>query len=156
MKVNFNLGSVKPYGSTASKLPDGDYVVKIIGEEQTEKALILNCLVLAGEYKGAIIKDWLNLNNEKETAREIAQRRLKSIVESVGLSNIGDTRELWSRPYVVSVSTRTWTRNDGTTAETNQIDGYRRHYEDEPTPTPSPLPSDDNAPAIASAGPFWN
>lgn len=154
MKVNFNLDGVKPYGSTASKLPDGDYLVKIVGEEQTDKALVLSCLVLSGDYKGAIVKDWLNLNADKETAREIAQRRLKSIVESVGISRVSDTRELYGRPYVVSVSTRVWTRNDGTTAESNQIDGYRRYYE-EPTPEPAPNPSDSNAPAIAAAGPFW-
>ncbi|MBQ9811965.1 MAG: DUF669 domain-containing protein [Thermoguttaceae bacterium] len=127
MRINFNLQATKAYTGSSPVLPPGEYLVEIVSEQADQPlrngkgtALVFEYQIKDGQYRGQRIRDWLNLGHLDQTARELGQRRLKAIGESVGLSLFNDTRELFNRPFLVVVSL---TEFQG--KERNGIEEYR-------------------------------
>ena len=172
MRINFNIDGVQPYSGANPILPEGEYVVEIVDEkEQPLKtgngvALVFDYQIKAGQYRGVRIRDWLNLNHASEQAREIGQRRLKAISQSVGVERFVDTRELFNRPFVIVVS-----QSEYQGKIRNSIDEYKPAHvggssflptpqpatNAEPAPASAPVPQTENQPmANANAAPFWS
>jgi len=80
-------------------------------EERQTKAmngsyLQLTIEVIEGPFTGRKVFDRLNLNNQNQTAVEIAQRALASICRSVEVPNPKNSDELRDKPLMVKVSVR--------------------------------------------------
>jgi hypothetical protein len=90
-------------------LPAGDYKVIIESEEvkssKSGKGDYINfkVKVIDGPYKNRVLYTILNLWNENEKAKEIAERDLAAIKVAVGLNEIRDTSQLFNRPLLAKV-----------------------------------------------------
>lgn len=102
----FNSEGNKEGLGSFEAMPAGDYVVSIIKSEMKETAakngnyLMLQMKVIAGEFKGRMIFENLNLDNPNPTAVEIAYKTLNSICQAVGKVGVQDSQELHGIPFV--------------------------------------------------------
>lgn len=155
MRINFNLAQTQAYTASTPVLPGGDYVVEIVSESDQQiksggNALVFEYQIREGQFRGARLRDWINIGSSNQTAREIGQRRLKAIAEAVALPNINDTRELFNRPFVVTVSV-----SDYQGRNRNNIDDYKALSSTGATPAPVPEPTQPTAQAGESV-PYWS
>ena len=127
MRINFNYQATQAFNGSNPIVPPGDYVVKIVGEEEgvplksgNGTALVFDYQIVEGAKAGNHHSDWLNVGHASEKARGAAQGQLKAIGEALGFANLNDTRELFNRPFVVSVSVDVY---NGT--ERNRINSYK-------------------------------
>jgi hypothetical protein len=107
------------------------------------------CLeVTDGESKGRLLWDRLNLENQNETAVEIAHRTLSAICHACGKISAKDSTELHNTPMLVRVGVK-----DGPNGPTNVIKGYEAMEGEiaEPKATPTKAP----AKRPAKATPPW-
>ena len=152
MRINFNLAQTQAYSGSSPVLPAGDYTVEIVSESDQQiksggNALVFEYQVKEGQFRGNRLRDWINIGSSNQAAREIAQRRLKAIGESVGLEQFNDTRELFNRPFLVNVG-----MDEYQGRQRNSIDGYRPLANS----TPAPIAAQ---PAPANPGesvPYWS
>lgn len=158
MRVNFDLNSTTPFSGSYQTLPAGSYLVEIDRQEEKTYAnasgtrLVMSYTVLDGPYKGATILDSLNLNHPSDAARQMAQRRLKAIVDAVGLPTIMDTVELNKKPFVVRLEVT----KDNQGNERNNVAEYSKATATAPIGTPSAVPAaPTTAPTYQQNGPFW-
>lgn len=125
MRINFNYQQTQAFTGLNPVVPAGEYLVKIVGEEDAPlksgngSALVFDYQILDGPFSGKNVSEWLNLNHTSEKARGVAQSKIKSIGDALGLANIVDTRELHNRPFKIKVSLVEYNGS-----QRNQIDGY--------------------------------
>lgn len=159
MRINYDYQRTSAYSAAPEILPEGDYSVEIVNEReqplQSGKGtkLVFELVVLSGSAKGARVFDCLNLGHVDQTAREIAQRRLKSIGNAVGAVNLFDTTELFRKPFNIHLSVREWNGR-----QYNNVDDYFQIQSVlEPTPAAAQVsPSATSAAASSPApAPFW-
>lgn len=153
MRINFNYQATKAFNGSNPIVPPGDYVVKIVGEDEgvplkngNGTALVFDYQIVEGAKAGNHLSDWLNVGHASEKARGAAQGQLKAIGEALGFANLNDTRELFNRPFVVSVSVDVY---NGT--ERNRINSYKAVNAPQPAPQnyaqPAPAPTQPTATA---------
>jgi hypothetical protein len=135
-----------------SPVPAGDYIAQIVKSEYKEtKAknghyLSIQWKIIAGEKKGRILWDNLNLDNPNEVAVNIAHKALNSICKACGKVGVQDSEELHGIPVKLSV---TYKEATPTQPAGNDIRGYSSPEESvasEPVNAPS-------APSEAAAEP---
>lgn len=131
-----------------SALPEGQYVVIATATEEkitkagTGKYLQITFEVLDGPQKGRKLWARLNLWNQSQTAKDIAQRELGAICRAVGVLRPNDSAELHNKPLLVNVSVELDDKN----RQNNRIDKYE--------PMPQGGASSPAAPAPAAAPAF--
>lgn len=156
MRINYDYQHTSAYSAGPALLPEGDYSVEIVNEReqplQSGKGtkLVFELVVLSGPSKGARVFDSLNLGHVDQLAREIAQRRLKSIGNAVGAVNLLDTTELFRKPFNIHLSVREWNGR-----QYNNVDDYFQiqsvlDQASAVSQTTTPAPAQTPAPA-----PFW-
>lgn len=158
-RINFNPEAVRPFSGALPVYPTGDYLVEIVAENEHDlstgagRGLTFDYRILDGSYKGGIIRDNFNLWHTSEKAVGVAQSRLVSIANSVGLKTFNDTRELHHKPFVVRISKVVYNGSDR-----NQVDQYLAALpagyssDNAPTaPVSAPVP-----PSPAPAQPYWS
>lgn len=107
----FNAEQVEPQQSF-EPIPAGWYTCMITDSEMKPtrngagEYLQLRMDVIDGQHEGRVIFDRLNLNNQNQTAVEIAQRQLSAICRAVGVMTPNDSTELHDKPLSVKVSIR--------------------------------------------------
>lgn len=86
-KINLDLTKVQPESSSLfSKVPAGDYLVSVahsVFKETTNggAGLIVGYMIEAGEHKGKMVQDFINIKNANEKAVEIGLGRLRLICD---------------------------------------------------------------------------
>lgn len=124
-RINFNPESTRPFSGASPVYPSGDYIVKIVAENEHEfqsgagRGLTFDYQIQNGEFKGGIIRDNLNLWHTSTKATEMAQSRLVAIAHAVNVRNFMDTRELHDRPFMIRLSKIVYNGSDR-----NQVDAY--------------------------------
>lgn len=115
MRINFDIQATEPYNGHTPTYPPGEYAVEVVDELADQQlrngdgtALVLVYQILDGEFQGQRIRDWLLLGHEGVNVKELAQRKLKAICAAVGTPVISDTRELFHRPFALTLSYREW------------------------------------------------
>lgn len=140
--AGFNAEEVQPQDNF-EPLPAGWYQVIITDSEmkptkdQKGEYLQLEYTVIAGEHEGRKCWDRLNLQNQNQTAVEIAQRSLSSICRAVGVMAPNDSTELHDRPFEVKLSVRP---AKGEYEPSNDVKGYRT-MEEGAAAAPAPAPA---------------
>jgi hypothetical protein len=92
-----------------SALPAGQYVVIATASEEkvtkagTGKYLQITFEVMDGPQKGRKLWDRLNLWNQNQTAKDIAQRALGAMCRAVGVIRPNDSSELHNKPMLITV-----------------------------------------------------
>ena len=109
-----------------SALPEGQYVVIATASEMkptksgTGSYLQFTFEVLDGPCKGRKLWARLNLQNQNQTAVDIAQRELGAICRAVGVMKPKDSAELHNRPMLITVGVEV----DDKKRESNVIKKY--------------------------------
>ena len=94
-------------------IPAGVYVAEIVKSELkttkdgTGKYISLQLKVVDGDHAGRLVFEMLNIVNKNQTAVDIANRNLKSIVVACGLGDdyqLEDTEDLHGIPMGIRVS----------------------------------------------------
>lgn len=86
-KINLDLTKVQPESSSLfSKVPAGDYLVSVAHSAFKETSsggagLIVGYMIEAGDHKGKMIQDFINIKNSNEKAVEIGLGRLRLICD---------------------------------------------------------------------------
>lgn len=121
----FNAAEVEPQ-STFDPIPAGEYIAMIVDSEMKPtknglgEYLQLVFEVCDGEHSGRKIFARLNLNNQNQTAVEIAQRELSAICHAVGVLTPNDSSDLHDKPMSIKVKIR---QSPGYDPQ-NEISGY--------------------------------
>lgn len=169
-RINFNPEQTRPFSGSTPVYPSGDYLVEIVDETEHDfrsgagRGLTFDYRILSGEFSGGILRDNFNLWHTSPQAVEIAQRRLVSIAQAVGIQNFMDTRELHRKPFVVRISKSSYNGS-----ERNQVDAYLSASSSPATATapsgyvpptnesgaPAPISTVPVAPSSTST-PFWS
>ena len=108
---NFNASEIEPQGSF-EPIPAGWYTAMIVDSEMkatkngTGEYLQLRLDIIDGDHQGRVLFDRLNLNNQNQTAVEIAQRQLSAICRAVGVMQPQDSSDLHDKPLRVKVAIR--------------------------------------------------
>lgn len=143
-------------------LPEGEYVLQIVGSEIKPTAkggtqLVIDFTVVGSQYDGSVLKERLNIVNDNQTAVEIAFQTLAKIVSASGLDAINDSSELHGKKMigkvVVKKGTGTYTATDGTqkpSSDQNQIKSF--HPCGLTTSTPMQKPQAQPATAAPETG----
>lgn len=122
----FNAAEVEPQASM-EPIPAGDYVAMITDSEMKPtkngmgEYLQLVFDVCDGEYQGRKVFARLNLNNQNQTAVEIAQRELSAICHAVDVLTPEDSADLHDKPMEIKVKIR---QSPGYDPQ-NEIAGYK-------------------------------
>ena len=95
--------------SNRSLVPEGKYLAKIVSSEYVQNSnknghiLKLKFEIMTKEYKGRNIFVNLNLDNKSDTAVEIANNELATILEACGKASIKDSNQIHGIPMLVDV-----------------------------------------------------
>ena len=128
-------------------LPEGEYVLQVVGSEIKPTAkggtqLVIDFTVVGSQYDGSVLKERLNIVNDNQTAVEIAFQTLAKIVQASGLDAINDSSELHGKKMlgkvVIKKGTGTYRATDGTerpSADQNQIKSFHVVALGQTTPT---------------------
>ena len=163
--------STVPEQQEFTALPEGQYVMIATSSEWkptksgTGKYLQFVYEVLDGPFKGRKIWARLNLQNQNQTAVDIAQRELAALCRAVGVIKPTNSAELHNRPFLASVGIEV----DDRKRESNSVKKYEAVGTagsmaaapapvaqaaapawGSPAPAPAPAPA-----AAASATPPW-
>lgn len=126
-------------------LPEGDYVVQVVGSEIKPTAkggtqLVIDFTVVGSTYDSCVLRERLNIVNDNQTAVEIAFQTLAKIVTASGLEAINDSSELHGKKMMAKVVIKkgagTYTATDGTqkpSADQNQIKSFMTLGQTTPT-----------------------
>ena len=131
-------------------IPDGEYRAIATDSEMKETKsgqgsyLQIAWEIIDGEHKGRKLWSRLNLENNNQTAVDIAQRELSSICRAVGVLRPKDSAELHSKPIILRVGHEL--RKD-TGENSNRIKGYKSV--DAPPSAPSSAAGAASTPAVA-------
>ncbi len=86
-KINLDLTKVQPESTSLfSKVPAGDYLVSVAHSQFKDgrpgaAGLMVGYMVEAGEHKGKMVSDYINIKNDNEKAVEIGLGRLRLICD---------------------------------------------------------------------------
>jgi len=148
-------------------LPEGEYVLQIVGSEIKPTAkggtqLVIDFNVVGSQYDGSVLKERLNIVNDNTTAVEIAFQTLAKIVSASGLEAINDSSELHGKKMigkvVVKKGTGTYTSTDGTqkpSSDQNQIKSFHPVGLAQSTPTVSQAQPATAAPEAGKKAMPW-
>ena len=140
--TGFDASKVQPSGSA---IPKGEYQVVIVESEKvvtkagTGHLLKLQMQVVEGEFKGHQLTDRLNLWNENDTARRIAQGTLSAICRAVNVLTPQGSEQLHHKQLTAVVNVDELP--DGRLV--NEVKGYKPRQSSAPT---------FGAPAAATGG----
>lgn len=121
----FDASTVDPTNVMAP-VPDGDYPVVITESEMKDtksgkgQYLQLTLEVIDGPMKGRKFWDRLNLVNENQTTRDIAERQLSQICHALEILNPQDSSEFHGKPLVANVIVK----QDAGYNPSNEVKGY--------------------------------
>lgn len=144
-------------------LPEGEYVLQVVGSEIKPTAkggtqLVIDFTVVGSQYDGSMLKERLNIVNDNQTAVEIAFQTLAKIVQASGLDAINDSSELHGKKVigkvVIKKGTGTYRASDGTerpSADQNQIKSFHPVGFTQSTPTAQPQAQPNAAAPVAGA-----
>lgn len=143
----FDATQVNPE-SQFEPIANGDYPIMFVESEMkqtkagTGAYLQLVAEVIEGPQKGRRLWERLNLQNQNQTAVEIAQRALSQICHAIGQMQVNDSAELHNKPLMATV---TYVPADGQYGAKNEIKGYKA-YGPQPTqqtaqPAAAPQPT---------------
>ena len=122
-------------------VPRGEYLVVISAtEKRPAKSGRGNYLqfvydIIDGEYKGRKLFGRLNIENDNETAQNIAKSELSAICKAVGVRRLKYSEELHDKPLVVKVVIRPANENY---PASNEIKGYKSKDDMEKKPADAP------------------
>lgn len=148
-------------------LPEGEYVLQIVGSEIKPTAkggtqLVIDFAVLGSQYDGSVLKERLNIVNDNQTAVEIAFQTLAKIVQATGLDAINDSSELHGKKVlgkvIVKKGTGTYVKDgvEKPSADQNQIKSFHPIGLTTSTPTqPQQASSEAAAPATGAKKMPW-
>lgn len=126
---NMNLASEDYESEEFGVLPAAEYKTQVIkssietNKKQTGEILTLEHEVLEGEYKGRKIWDRLNISHESAVAEEISRKRLRKLVEAVGLPlDLSDSEKLHYKPVITVLKVE---KRKDTGADTNTVSYYK-------------------------------
>lgn len=114
--LNFNAETVEPQQSF-EPIPEGRYTAMITDSEMKPTKsgagayLQLTFKVLEGEFTNRLVFTRLNLQNQNQTAVEIAYRQLSAICHAIGVIQVEDSQQLHGIPMQIKVVIRPG--NDG-------------------------------------------
>ena len=126
--LSFNAEAVKPRDSF-EPIPAGRYQALIDESEVVStksgsgQMLILTWKVLEGEFKGRLVFDRLNIQNQSKMAEEIAQRQLSTLCHAVGVLQLKTSEQLHGIPCTIKVVVRK--DESGQYADQNEVKDYR-------------------------------
>lgn len=130
--TGFDASKVEPRGSA---IPKGEYQVVIVESDKvatkagTGFLLKLQMQVVEGEFKGHQLTDRLNLWNENDTARRIANGTLSAICRAVNVLTPQGSEQLHHKQLTAVVAVDELP--DGRLA--NQVKGYKPRQSAAPT-----------------------
>lgn len=163
----FDATQIEPQ-SEFTPLPAGEYLVMISDSEVkatktgSGQYLQLSLQVLDAPYKGRLIFDRINIQNQSPTAQEIGQRALSALCHAVGILQVNDSAQLHNIPFIVRVSVRP----DQQYGDSNEVKGYKSATGAKPSvstrpsasaaaPTPPAQRTAATAPAKNGDKPAW-
>ena len=146
LNQKFNSEDVEPSGNNFEPIPTDWYPAIIESDEQkpTKAAergenkdwyINMTFCIVGDKYANRKIFKMLNLQNQSQTAMEIAYRDLSAICHAVGKSVISSTNELHNLPMLVHVKMIPAVLNpDGSEkyATKNEINGFKNLQEVKP------------------------
>ena len=130
--TGFDASKVEPSGGA---IPKGEYQVVIVESEKvatkagTGYLLKLQMQVVEGEFKGHQLTDRLNLWNENDTARRIAQGTLSAICRAVNVLTPQGSEQLHHKQLTAVVNVDELP--DGRLS--NDVKGYKPRQSSAPT-----------------------
>ena len=126
--LSFNAEAVKPRDSF-EPIPAGMYQAMIDESEVVPtksgsgQMLKLTWKVLEGEFKGRLVFDRLNIQNQNPKAEEIGQRQLSTLCHAVGVLQLKTSEQLHGMPCTIKVVVRK--DESGQYADQNEVKDYR-------------------------------
>ena len=126
--LSFNAEAVKPQDSF-EPIPAGMYQALIDESEVVStksgsgQMLKLTWKVLEGEFKGRLVFDRLNIQNQNPKAEEIGQRQLSTLCHAVGVLQLKTSEQLHGIPCTIKVIVRK--DESGQYADQNEVKDYR-------------------------------
>ena len=140
-----------------SAIPEGQYVVIATASEMKPtkngagEYLQFIFEIIDGQHKGRKLWARLNLNNQNQIARDIAQRELAAICKAVGIIKPMDSAELHNKPLLATVAVEL----DDRRKERNEIKKYEPIATQQPMYAPAAAQAPAAAPAAAANTPPW-
>lgn len=128
VQFNFNSNQYEPSTGGPSVWESGIYDVQITKSEvketkaKTGYMLVLTMAALAPEMRQKTIIARLNIQNQNQTAVDIAMSELAAISIVCGVPQWQDTQQLHGRPFKINVEKGP--RSDDPTKEGNEIKAY--------------------------------
>lgn len=89
-------------------LPEGDYVLQIVGSEIKPTAkggtqLIFDMQVVGSTHDGKTIKERLNIVNDNQKAVEIAFQTLAKLAMACGVPKVNDSSDLHGKKFLAGI-----------------------------------------------------
>lgn len=109
-----------------SPVPAGVYRVVIIESDTRPNKkgngsyIMLNTEIVAGDFKGRRVRDYLNVEHEQEVTQERAREKWMAVKAAVKVLTPEDTSEVHNIPLLVKVAVK----NDPQYGQQNRIDAY--------------------------------
>lgn len=138
--LQFNASNVAPMDDF-TPVPAGQYIAAIRESEiaftksGTGKMLKLIWIIMDGEFKGRLIFDRINIENQNPKATEIGQRQLASICHATNILNLQDTQQLHGFPCMLSVVIKTQEGYD----PQNEVKHYAKFQQSSAPTNPPPV-----------------
>lgn len=147
---------VKENSGEFTILPEGKYHAVIISDEVKDnssgsgKLAILELQVMNGEYKGLVLKDYINLINTNSICQQIGQGTLKRICNICDCDfPPSDSTKLYGKNLTITVKVESFvSKNTGEQLKSNKIKAYNPYSPDAITTTTATTatttPEDEN------------
>ncbi|MCD8349999.1 MAG: DUF669 domain-containing protein [Planctomycetaceae bacterium] len=124
----FDASKIDPAGPS-QPVPEGTYIVTIVKSERKKNKssngehLELKFQIQDGPHKGRTVTGRLNLWNENQTAKQIAQGEMSAICRAVGVMQPNDSSDLHNLPLEILVGL---TNPNAQGRMYNEIKGYQK------------------------------
>jgi nitrous oxide reductase accessory protein NosL len=134
--MGFDASKVEP--NTRSLIPKGEYQAVIVSsEKKPTKAgnghtLEIEIQIVDGDHKGQTLRTWLNLWNQSEQAKQIAQGTLSSICRAVNVLTPQSSEQLHHKQLTAVIDV-------DTTGESprNNVKGFKPRQSAQPFAAPA-------------------
>src|SRR5690349_10497157 len=109
--MQFDANQVEP-STSFDVIPAGKYHVQIVNSQMrdtktgTGRYLWLELSIMDGQHANKRLFERLNLENQNEKAREIAQRTLSAICHATGQMSVSDSEQLHHKSLIANVGVR--------------------------------------------------
>ena len=126
--LSFNAEAVKPRDSF-EPIPAGMYQAMIEDSEVVPtksgsgQMLKLTWKVIDGEFKGRLVFDRINIQNQNPRAEEIGQRQLSTLCHAAGVLQLKTSEQLHAIPCAIKVVIRK--DETGQYSDQNEVKDYR-------------------------------